>query len=85
MSESIYISLAVKNLAPTAEFTFINDDPKTLESLNGVELPSVKEIEAEIIKIKQKQIQDAANLKSQKDAILERLGLTQDEAKILLS
>lgn len=85
MIDSDYISEAVKNLAAGAEFTFSNDDLKTLSSLNGVELPSVKDIQAEIARIKSQQIKDANDLKSQKDAILAKLGLTQDEAKILLS
>lgn len=85
MIDSDYMSEAVKNLAPGAEFTFINDDLKTLSSLNGVQLPSIKDIQTEIARIKAQQIQDAANLKSKKAAILERLGLTEDEAKLLLS
>lgn len=85
MSESIYISLAVTNLEPTAEFTFTNDDVNTIKSLNSVKLPTVKDIESEIKRIKAKEIQDANNLKAQKDAILARLGLTEEEAKILLS
>ena len=77
-----YLVQAIKNLHPEAEFSFTDGDYSTIkwDVLEG-SAPTSKQIDDEI-----KRIKDAeANKISQKAALLERLGITSDEAALLLS
>ena len=78
--------MAIKSLRPTAEFSIIGGDYSTIkwDVLEG-NAPTQKEIDAQI-----KLMDDAEQSKAEADAvakqiILDRLGLTADEAKLLLS
>ena len=84
MNESEYISLAVRNLTPDADFTFTENDLTTIKSLNGVELPTAAAIRKEVEKVKADEITKASELESKRQAIYTRLGLTADEVAILL-
>lgn len=77
---------AIKSLKPTAEFSFTDDDYSTIkwDVLDG-DAPTWEQIQDEhnallIADEKVKQEQRLA-----KAAILDRLGITEEEAKILLS
>jgi hypothetical protein len=79
------LTKAIQALAPDLDFRLESADLTTLESLNGKPLPSVKDIE---VKAKEIEAEITANLEAQsqaKAALLERLGITEDEAKLLLA
>jgi hypothetical protein len=79
------LSKAVAALNPALDFRMENDDLATLESLNGEELPSVKDIEAKAKVIEQEEVAKAEAKAVAKAALLERLGITEEEAKLLLA
>jgi hypothetical protein len=83
--EKDYLFLAIKSLKPTAEFTYSANDYSTIQwdVLDG-DAPTQAEIDTEIEKIKVEEIQKAADKSAAKAALLNRLGITADEAALLL-
>jgi hypothetical protein len=83
--EKDYLYLAIKSLKPTAEFTITARDYSTIQwdVLEG-DAPTQAEIDAEITKIKADEIADAAAKATAKAALLTKLGITADEAALLL-
>jgi len=81
-----YLVRGIKKLKPTAEFSLTNDDYSTIkwDVLEG-DAPTQAEIDAAIEQVKADEITEAAAKAAQKAALLERLGITQEEAQILLS
>ena len=77
---------AIKKLRPNAEFSFTNDDYSTVkwDVLDG-KAPTQTEIEAAIEQIKADEIVTAAKVSAEKALLLAKLGITDDEAKLLLS
>lgn len=85
-SDSVYLDWAIQSLRPEAEFTFNDADYSTVNwiKLDG-KAPTKSEVDAEIKKIKaQMAIQDAER-EVKRQAILDRLGITKEEAQLLLS
>jgi hypothetical protein len=82
----LYLSDAIKSLRPTAEFSYRDDDYSTIkwDILEG-DAPTQAEIDAEIIKIKADEEFLAAQRAVAKADLLTRLGITADEAALLLS
>jgi hypothetical protein len=80
-----YLAKAIKKLKPTAEFSFQEDDYSTIkwDVLEG-KAPTQAEIDAAIEQVKADEITEAAARATQKAALLERLGITQEEANLLL-
>jgi hypothetical protein len=80
-----YLVKAIKKLKPTAEFSFTDDDYSTIkwDVLEG-EAPTQAEIDAAIEQIKADEITQAATKAVQRQALLTRLGITEDEARLLL-
>lgn len=80
-----YLADAIKSLRPSAEFSFIEQDYSTIQwdVLDG-KAPTKAEIDAEIAKIKADEITEAETKATAKAALLERLGITADEAALLL-
>jgi len=81
-----YLVKAIRNLRPNAEFAFQEDDYSTIQwhVLEG-KAPTQKEIDDEISKIKADEL-SAAQVKAESKAeLLTRLGISEDEAKLLLS
>jgi hypothetical protein len=81
-----YLIKAIYKLKPNAEFSITDNDYSTIkwDVLEG-EAPTQKEIDAAI---KQVKIDEANAIKTKataKAALLDRLGITEDEAKLLLS
>ena len=62
-----------------------NEDLDTLESLNGESLPSIKDIETKAKVIEQEEIAKIEAKAEAKAALLERLGITAEEAALLLA
>ena len=81
-----YLIDAIRKLRPNSEFVISNDDYATIEwhVLEG-EAPTQKEIDAAIKEVKADEISQAATKAAQKQALLDRLGITAEEAVLLLS
>jgi len=77
---------AIRLLKPNAEFSFQEDDYSTIkwDILEG-KAPTQEEINKAIIEVKAKEIADAEAKTAQRQAILDRLGLTSEEAALLFS
>jgi hypothetical protein len=80
-----YLVAAIRKLKPNSEFSFTNDDYSTIKwnVLEG-DAPTQAEVDAAIEQVKADEITEAAAKATQKAALLERLGITEDEAKLLL-
>jgi hypothetical protein len=80
-----YLPLAIYSLKPDSEYTYSDNDYATIQwiKLEGV-APTQSEIDAEIESIKAKEITDKATKATDKAALLEKLGITAEEAKLLL-
>jgi hypothetical protein len=83
---SNYLTKAIKQLHPEAQFSYIENDYSTIkwDVLNG-EAPTQFEIDAEIVKIKADEAAAFVKAETDKAALLAKLGITADEAKLLLS
>ena len=80
-----YLSKAIKKLKPTAEFSFTDNDYSTIkwDVLQG-KAPTQSEIDAAIEQVKSDELTEAHTKALAKAALLARLGITEDEAKLLL-
>ena len=80
------LSLAIKKLRPTAQFSYSDDDYSTIEwdVLEG-DAPTKAEIDAAIKEIKAEEKANEAKAATDKAALLAKLGISADEAKLLLS
>jgi hypothetical protein len=80
-----YLSIAIQNLKPNSEFTYQENDYSTVNwiVLDG-NAPTQKQIDDEIKKIKAAEIVDLKAKQTAKAAILDRIGLTADELKMIL-
>jgi len=80
-----YLAKAIKHLRPTAEFSFTEDDYSTIkwDVLEG-KAPTQKQIDDSIEQIKANEIAEAEANAAQRQLILDKLGLTADEARLLL-
>ena len=80
-----YLVRAIRKLRPNAEFSFQEDDYSTIkwDVLDG-DAPTQAQIDAAIEQVKADEITEAANKAAAKAALLERLGITQEEANLLL-
>jgi hypothetical protein len=81
-----YLNEAIRKLKPTAEFSCIVGDYSSIkwDVLEG-DAPTQAEIDAAIEQIKADEATEAEVKAAQKAALLDRLGITEDEAKLLLA
>ena len=81
-----YLAKAILRLRPGSQFKFIEDKYETIEwfVLEGV-APTQKEIDDAIKAIKAEEAAEAEAKATAKSALLKRLGITEDEAQLLLS
>lgn len=81
-----YLVKAIRELKPNSEFAFQNDDYSTIEwhTLEG-DAPTAKEIESKIAELIEADAKLAETNAAAKAALLDRLGITADEAKLLLA
>jgi len=77
---------AIKKVRPTAEFSFTDDDYSTIkwDVLKG-DAPTQAEIDAAIEQVKADELAEAEAKATQKAALLDRLGISEQEAKLLLA
>ena len=80
-----YTALALNKLKPNSTWKFENYDYSTIEwfELEG-NAPTQAEIDETIEQIKADEITEAEAKAAEKAALLERLGITQEEANLLL-
>ena len=80
-----YLTQAIQLLKPTAEFSFTDNDYSTIkwDVLEG-NAPTQAEIDDAIEQVKADELAEAEAKEAQRQAILDRLGLTADEAKLIL-
>jgi hypothetical protein len=78
--------LAIKSLRPTSEFSIVGGDYSSI-TWNVLEgnAPTQKEITDAILAIENAQIAKEQATAENKAALLDRLGITADEAKLLLA
>ena len=81
-----YLVAAIRKLRPNSEFSFTDNNYSTIkwDVLEGTP-PTQAEIAVAIEQVKADEITQAAAKATAKAALLERLGITQDEANLLLS
>ena len=80
-----YLTRAIRKLRPTAEFSIVNSDYSTIkwDVLKG-DAPTLAEIEIAIEQVKADELAHAEAKANAKSALLKKLGITQDEANLLL-
>ena len=85
MTEQLIVK-AINKLRPNSEFSFVNNDYSTIkwDKLKG-DVPTLAEIEAAVAEIVAEDNLLATQRLTNKAALLERLGITADEAALLLS
>ena len=81
-----YLIQAINNLRPGAQFSLSNNDYETIkwDVLQG-DAPSFDEIEVEIENIKIKETQNKELAEQKRIELLDRLGITEEELKLLFS
>jgi hypothetical protein len=81
-----YLMKAIRKLKPTAQFSYTNEDYSTIkwDVLEG-EAPTQAEINAAIEQVKADELAEAEAKATQRAALLDRLGITEEEAKLLLA
>jgi hypothetical protein len=77
---------AINKLRPNSEFSFQDDDYATINwiVLNG-EPPTQDEIDIAVEEVKAAQEADLAETKAKRKVLLDRLGITDEEVKLLLA
>jgi len=81
-----YLSKAILKLRPNSEFTYFDRDYSTIkwDVLEG-DAPTQAEIDEAIEQIKADEIIEAQAKAEAKAALLAQLGITEEQAKLLLS
>jgi hypothetical protein len=81
-----YLVQAIQSLKPDSEFSFIESDYSTIkwDVLQGT-APTQAAIDAEIVKIKAQEDADKAAKAVAKADLLAKLGITAEEAALLLA
>lgn len=81
-----YLFKAIKFLKPDSEFSYENEDYSTINwnKLSG-KAPTQNEIDAAIEKIKALEIEEKIDKENKKTALLEKLGISEEEAQLLIS
>jgi len=80
-----YLTKAIRKLKPNAEFSYTDYDYSTIkwDVLEGT-APTQSEIDAAIVQIKADEITEVAIKATARQALLTKLGITQEEAQLLL-
>ena len=81
-----YLVKAIKKLKPNAEFSFTDGDYSTVkwDILDG-QAPTQAELNAAIEVVKAEEIAEAQKKAQAKADLLDKLGITEEEASLLLS
>jgi hypothetical protein len=86
MMDEVDLTLAIRNLRPNSQFSFTGTDYSTIkwDVLEG-DAPTQAQIDASIKQVKANQIAAEAQKATEKAALLNKLGISELEAKLLLS
>lgn len=81
-----YLAAAIRKLKPTAQFSFIDNDYSTIkwDALEG-DAPTQAEIDKAIKDVKAQEVKDEKAKAEAKAELLTRLGITAEEAQLLLA
>lgn len=81
-----YLTRAILSLKPGSQFAIQADDYSTIvwHELEGT-APTAKQIEDEIKRLKAVDVTAESDRAAAKSALLSRLGISEDEARLLLS
>jgi len=74
---------AIHKLIPNTEWHLIDDSLTVFTK--GVNAPTMSEIDAKVLELQQQAEQEKIAKATEKSALLSKLGITADEAKLLLS
>ena len=86
MTKAEWYVRAIQKLAPSAEFVFSGEDLTTLDWLSpDIAQPSIAAIEEALVVLQAELATEAATKAAARQALLDKLGITEDEAKLLLS
>lgn len=79
------LTKAIHHLKPNAEYTFKENDYSSIEwiILDG-DAPTLKEIEAAHLAVKELELKSTNDLILKKNDLLQKLGITAEEAALLL-
>lgn len=75
---------ALNNLAPDSEWVLVGDDYETINWIRGIK-PTLEEIQTEVNLLPEKRKQALAETQAKKAALLNRLAITEEEARLLLA
>ena len=80
------LAKAIRKLKPTAEFSFTNDDYSTIkwDVLEG-QAPTQSKINEVLQQLEADELAEAQAKATAKAALLAQLGITEEQAKLLLS
>jgi hypothetical protein len=83
---SIELVNAIQSLRPTAEFHLDNGDYSTIvwDVLDGT-APTLAQVQAEVKRLQDLKVSEQQERNTAKAALLDRLGITAEEANLLLS
>lgn len=83
---NLEIAKAIQYLKPTAQFSFIGHDYSTIkwDFVEG-NIPTFAELKNALVEIEEKEAAEASAKANAKALLLSRIGLSEDEAKLLLS
>ena len=83
--DALEIVKAIKHLKPNSEFSFKENDYSTIkwDVLEG-EAPTWKEIEEAHKQVKTAETQTKVEAQAKRQALLDKLGITEEEARLLL-
>jgi hypothetical protein len=81
-----YLADAIRSISPNSEFTYSDEDYSTINwiVLEGT-APTLKQVNDEITRLKAEDAAAEAEKANNKAALLAKLGITADEAALLLS
>ena len=81
-----YLVEAIRKLKPNSEFTISNEDYSTIvwQILEG-DAPTQAQIDLAIEEVKAEDAAAETQMAADKSALLQRLGITAEEAKLLLT
>ena len=80
-----YLSLAIRALVGSDDFAYTGDDFESIEWITEPStIPTVKQVSDKIVELKKIDADRAADQAARKTELLERLGITSDEAALLV-
>jgi hypothetical protein len=84
--EKDYLTLAIRNLVGSDDFAYSGESYEEIKWVTEPStIPKAAQVAQKIVELKEADAAGLAQKEAQKSALLERLGITADEAALLLS